>query len=431
MSEKGYEDFLSAEAPMGLYSFHWPVAVGDWWSPNICPVNAHFRHTPTERREYAPGDLVNVLISNAKDYFRNEVPGLHRISFWGGDDHCLSMHDADQTMTTAEVKQFLRELPNPVSMEWLWSLRKNGKPLFQSGLPPKGATTMSLFHVECDRCAASVPVNETRKEWHPVRRLYIHTCHRCDATEARQSMRSTGSGLLALDWEGEGDNRSLFRLTGCHGRLSFPCRTKAGPRASLYVWFVGPDGYEWHGRHASRTSRTVRVRRTRTRITALPAYSTLLQQTVLTVREPFLGSLCRGSFWAEESIMSLSKVEHIWLRVGSETWGSFAWESATEQVRSLLALPGIGRKGIEIKVAWDNGALWVHHASIHTLLGRSVDSVIGCNLLEVADDARHPHSETARGILGACELPSWHEYARLWREAVPELSRYLPEEVLA
>lgn len=59
--------------------------------------------------------------------------GVHRISFWGGDDFCLSMHDADQTMTLEETKRFLLALPNPVSQEWLWSLKHNGRPLFQSG----------------------------------------------------------------------------------------------------------------------------------------------------------------------------------------------------------------------------------------------------------------------------------------------------------
>lgn len=131
--ELGFYEFLDAELPMGVHSFHWPVTPGDWWSPNICPVNAHFEYRPTHRREYERGDLVNVLVSNARNYFREELAGVHRISFWGGDDFCLSMHDADQTMTLEETKRFLLALPNPVSQEWLWSLKHNGRPLFQSG----------------------------------------------------------------------------------------------------------------------------------------------------------------------------------------------------------------------------------------------------------------------------------------------------------
>lgn len=129
----GYYEFLDSMSPMGLHSFHWPVALGDWWAPNICPKNAHFEWSPTERNSYERGDLVNVLVDNARDYHRREVPGIHKISFWGGDDHYLSMHDSDQIMTTSEVKRFLMELPNPVSQKWLRSLIKGGRPLFRMG----------------------------------------------------------------------------------------------------------------------------------------------------------------------------------------------------------------------------------------------------------------------------------------------------------
>lgn len=129
----GYYEFLDESTPLGLYSFHWPVARGDWWYPNISIHNALFEYKPIGRREYERGDLVNVLVSNALDYHRNPVPWRHRISFWGGDDFCLSMHDAGQFMTTAETKRFLLALPNPVSQDWVRGLQHDGKPLFQSG----------------------------------------------------------------------------------------------------------------------------------------------------------------------------------------------------------------------------------------------------------------------------------------------------------
>lgn len=114
-------------------SFYWPVAPGDSWYPNIQlwedPKDPH-------PNAWTPRDLVHVLARPIRKHRHGGGEILFwKISLWGGDDHSMTTQEYERgkyghRLTLAEVKEILRRFPNPLSLTYLETLQKDGRPLF-------------------------------------------------------------------------------------------------------------------------------------------------------------------------------------------------------------------------------------------------------------------------------------------------------------
>lgn len=106
----------------------WPLAPGEWWSGNYAASRR-----PSGHHDWSPRDLVQVLISpNTRTWSKSrshrgkthehlvslDPPYFYRVTFWGSDDTFLEPRDP-KGLTAAQVTEFLRALPNPLTADWL------------------------------------------------------------------------------------------------------------------------------------------------------------------------------------------------------------------------------------------------------------------------------------------------------------------------
>lgn len=94
-------------------------------------------------------------------------------------------------------------------------------------------------------------------------------CFACCAEIDRAAMIADGKAHLYLT----GNRAEGYKVSNWPGSLAFvPSRfqekqTNQGfgwrTKTRVDVWFAGPDGYEWHGYHASDWSSIISVRRTK------------------------------------------------------------------------------------------------------------------------------------------------------------------------
>lgn len=85
-------------------------------------------------------------------------------------------------------------------------------------------------------------------------------------------MVAEGRFTLYLHWtQGLAGARSNFRVTNWDNTLVFPCSHRLHPKryvrgtpiCPVTVWFIGPDGKVWTGRHSANGHTLVNVKRTK------------------------------------------------------------------------------------------------------------------------------------------------------------------------
>jgi hypothetical protein len=96
-------------------------------------------------------------------------------------------------------------------------------------------------------------------------------CYECCGKRDQQRMIEDGRAVLYLTCEPahKSPRRTRGKVGNWPDSLSFPCHTRPGRHniaGTRYdCWFVGPDGYEWHGVTYGDNTQICHCKRTKTR----------------------------------------------------------------------------------------------------------------------------------------------------------------------
>lgn len=122
---------------------------------------------------------------------------------------------------------------------------------------------MSETHFTCGDCGVLKPVKPSGGTGYANTADGARICYDCCAIRDRADMVATGKALLylthdnrtkvAMGWCGTSmpGNDSPWQVSNWPGTLKFNAYVKRGhhnlARRRLDAWFIGPDGYRWHG----------------------------------------------------------------------------------------------------------------------------------------------------------------------------------------
>lgn len=143
------------------------------------------------------------------------------------------------------------------------------------------------IHFCCSQCGEVKPVQSTGGTGYARNRADELVCYACCAVNDRADMIATGKATLYLTCEPRSKERLHWRpftpstlsqgtgrstrgkVSNWPGTLSFDCFTRTGNHniaGTRYdCWFIGPDGFEWHGVTFGDNTQICHCKRTKTK----------------------------------------------------------------------------------------------------------------------------------------------------------------------